>query len=67
MIAELAIMRLLYAHKGEKAVYIGPLKSLVCLVSPLVMLKRFVSDWKTGRTNLERRWESMGFLLPSRV
>lgn len=29
VIAELAVMRLLEAHKGEKAVYIGPLKSLV--------------------------------------
>ena len=29
VVAELAVMRLLDAHKGEKAVYIGPLKSLV--------------------------------------
>lgn len=29
VVAELAVMRLLTAHKGEKAVYIGPLKSLV--------------------------------------
>ena len=45
MVAELAVMRLLEAHKGEKAVYIGPLKSLV---------REKLLDWKDkfeGRTH----------------
>ena len=37
VVAELAVMRLLEAHKGEKAVYIGPLKSLV---------REKLLDWK---------------------
>ncbi|KAK8810576.1 hypothetical protein WA158_007151 [Blastocystis sp. Blastoise] len=37
VIAELAIMRMLYAHKGDKAIYIGPLKSLV---------RERLDDWK---------------------
>ena len=45
VVAELAVMRLLEAHKGEKAVYIGPLKSLV---------REKLLDWKDkfeGRTH----------------
>lgn len=37
VVAELAVMRLLDAHKGDKAVYIGPLKSLV---------REKLLDWK---------------------
>lgn len=42
VVAELAVMRLLDAHKGEKAVYIGPLKSLV---------RQKLLDWKESFEN----------------